>query len=296
MTEPATPPSDQPAQTQRPDDLAADRSAAAASENAVARERAAAHENATAPDTATTHFGYETVPVAEKVQRVGQVFHSVANRYDAMNDLISLGTHRVIKRFTVELSGARPGQRILDLAGGTGDFSIQFSPIVGPQGQVVLADINASMLAVGRDRLIDKGITGNVSIAQVNAEALPFPADTFDCICIAYGLRNVTDKDAALRSMYRTLKPGGRALVLEFSKPVNPLLGKAYDAWSTLWPAAGKVVTGDADSYRYLVESIRMHPDQDTLKQMMQDAGFENCRYHNLLGGISAIHVGYKLA
>jgi len=248
----------------------------------------------TVDQQATTHFGYETVPVKEKAQRVGQVFHSVANRYDTMNDLISLGTHRLIKRFTVELSGARPGHTILDLAGGTGDFSIQFAPIVGPQGHVVLADINASMLGVGRDRLIDKGITGNVSVAQVNAEALPFPDNTFDCICIAYGLRNVTNKEAALASMYRTLKPGGRALVLEFSKPVNPVLGKAYDAWSALWPTAGKLVTGDSDSYRYLVESIRMHPDQDTLKQMMLDAGFDSCRYHNLLGGISAIHAGYK--
>lgn len=242
----------------------------------------------------TTHFGYETVSTRDKAQRVGQVFHSVANRYDAMNDLISMGTHRVIKRFTVELSGVRAGQTVLDLAGGTGDFSMRFSPLVGDSGHVVLADINDSMLKVGRDRLIDKGITGNVSIAQVNAEQLPFGDESFDCICIAYGLRNVTDKDAALRSMYATLKPGGRALVLEFSKPVNPLLGKAYDAWSTLWPVAGKAVTGDADSYRYLVESIRMHPNQDTLRDMMQDAGFRDCKYHNLLGGISAVHVGYK--
>lgn len=243
-----------------------------------------------------THFGYETVSRAEKTQRVGQVFHSVANRYDVMNDLISMGTHRVIKRFTVELSGVRKGQTVLDLAGGTGDFSMRFSPLVGSDGHVVLADINDSMLKVGRDRLIDKGITDNVSIAQVNAEQLPFADESFDCICIAYGLRNVTDKDAALRSMYKTLKPGGRALVLEFSKPVNPLLGKAYDAWSSLWPVAGKAVTGDADSYRYLVESIRMHPDQETLKDMMQAAGFSDCRYHNLIGGISAIHVGYKHA
>lgn len=243
-----------------------------------------------------THFGYEQVTPAEKTRRVGQVFHSVANRYDVMNDLISLGTHRVIKRMTVELSGVRPGQVVLDLAGGTGDFSMRFAPLAGDKGQVVLADINDSMLKVGRDRLIDRGITGNVQITQVNAEALPFADETFDCIVIAYGLRNVTDKDKALRSMYRTLKPGGRALVLEFSKPVNPLLGKAYDAFSTLWPVAGKVVTGDADSYRYLVESIRMHPDQDTLKSMMEDAGFQNCRYHNIIGGVSAIHVGYKTA
>lgn len=243
-----------------------------------------------------THFGYEQVSPAEKTRRVGQVFHSVANRYDVMNDLISLGTHRVIKRMTVELSGVRPGHTVLDLAGGTGDFSMRFSPLVGESGQVVLADINDSMLKVGRDRLIDRGITGNVQISQVNAEALPFADATFDCIVIAYGLRNVTDKNKALRSMYRTLKPGGRALVLEFSKPVNPLLGKAYDAFSTLWPVAGKVVTGDSESYKYLVESIRMHPDQESLKTMMEDAGFSNCRYHNLIGGVSAIHVGYKHA
>lgn len=241
-----------------------------------------------------THFGYEQVSPAEKTRRVGQVFHSVANRYDVMNDLISVGTHRIIKRLTVELSGVRPGHTVLDLAGGTGDFSMRFAPLVGSTGQIVLADINDSMLKVGRDRLIDKGITGNVQIAQVNAETLPFADETFDCIVIAYGLRNVTDKDKALRSMYRTLKPGGRALVLEFSKPVNPVLGKAYDAFSTLWPVAGKVVTGDAESYRYLVESIRMHPDQETLKTMMQDAGFRDCKYHNLIGGISAIHVGYR--
>jgi len=250
------------------------------------------HDNTPVDDN--THFGYETVSRSEKTRRVGQVFHSVANRYDLMNDLISVGTHRIIKRFTVELSGVRSGHTVLDLAGGTGDFSMRFAPLVGHAGHVVLADINASMLGVGRDRLIDKGISDNVSIVQVNAEQLPFADEHFDCICIAYGLRNVTDKDAALRSMYRTLKPGGRVLVLEFSKPVNPALGKAYDAWSALWPVAGKAVTGDADSYRYLVESIRMHPDQESLKEMMQSAGFRDCKYHNLLGGISAIHVGFK--
>lgn len=249
----------------------------------------------TKPSTAhTTHFGYEQVPVEEKVKRVGQVFHSVANKYDVMNDLMSLGTHRLIKRFTVELSGVRPGHRVLDLAGGTGDFTIRFSSMVGKSGQVVLADINASMLSVGRDRLIDKGITENVVYAQVNAEQLPFADNTFDCICIAYGLRNVTDKDAALRSMCATLKPGGRAMVLEFSKPRHELLEKAYDGYSTLWPIVGKLVTGDADSYRYLVESIRMHPDQDTLKTMMENAGFTDCRYHDVMGGICAVHIGFK--
>lgn len=245
-------------------------------------------------DEQTTHFGYETVPVAEKAQRVGQVFHSVASKYDVMNDLMSLGTHRLVKRFTVELSGVRAGQRVLDLAGGTGDFTIRFSSLVGPTGEVVLADINASMLRVGRDRLIDKGISQNVRYTQLNAEQLPFAADTFDCICIAYGLRNVTDKDAALRSMFSVLKPGGRALVLEFSKPRNDLVSKVYDGYSALWPIVGKLVTGDADSYRYLVESIRMHPDQETLKSMMENAGFSDCRFHDVMGGVCAIHVGFK--
>jgi demethylmenaquinone methyltransferase/2-methoxy-6-polyprenyl-1,4-benzoquinol methylase len=242
----------------------------------------------------TTHFGYEEVPIAEKEQRVGQVFRSVAQRYDIMNDVMSLGTHRLIKRFTVEMSALRPGQKVLDLAGGTGDFSLRFATEVGDSGLVVLADINEAMLRVGRDRIIDKGLTKNIAIAQVNAECLPFPDDTFDCICIAYGLRNVTDKDAALRSMQRVLKPGGRALVLEFSKPTNDLLGKAYDVYSQLWPVAGKLITGDADSYQYLVESIRMHPDQQTLLEMMETAGFEKCKYHNVMSGICAIHVGFK--
>jgi len=253
-------------------------------------------DNKTDNKANTTHFGYEQVPVDEKVSRVGQVFHSVAGKYDVMNDLMSLGTHRLVKRFAVELSGVRPGQKVLDLAGGTGDFSIRFSSLVGPTGQVVLADINASMLAVGRDRLTDKGITNNVDYAQVNAEHLPFAPDTFDCICIAYGLRNVTDKDAALRSMFEVLKPGGRALVLEFSKPRNDLISKAYDGYSALWPIVGKLVTGDADSYRYLVESIRMHPDQETLKGMMENAGFSDCRFHDVMGGVCAIHIGFKPA
>ena len=188
----------------------------------------------------------------------------------------------------------RAGQRVLDLAGGTGDFTIRFSSLVGPTGEVVLADINASMLRVGRDRLIDKGISQNVRYTQLNAEQLPFAPDTFDCICIAYGLRNVTDKDAALRSMFSVLKPGGRALVLEFSKPRNDLVSKVYDGYSALWPIVGKLVTGDADSYRYLVESIRMHPDQETLKSMMENAGFSDCRFHDVMGGVCAIHVGFK--
>lgn len=244
----------------------------------------------------TTHFGYQEVPVSEKAERVGQVFRSVAGRYDLMNDVMSLGTHRLIKRYTVELSALRPGHKVLDLAGGTGDFSIKFAPIVGETGQVVLADINEAMLQVGRDRLIDHGIGDNVSVSQVDAEELPFADNTFDCICIAYGLRNVTNKEAALASMERVLKPGGRVLILEFSKPRNPLLSRAYDAWSSLWPAAGKALTGDSESYKYLVESIRVHPDQDTLLGMMEDAGLTQCRYHNIMDGISAVHVGFKAA
>jgi demethylmenaquinone methyltransferase/2-methoxy-6-polyprenyl-1,4-benzoquinol methylase len=209
---------------------------------------------------------------------------------------MSLGTHRLMKRFTIELSGLRKGHKVLDLAGGTGDFSLRFSPLVGPEGQVVLADINEAMLAVGRDRIIDKGANFNVDVAQVNAEALPFADDTFDCITIAYGLRNVTDKDAALRSMRRVLKPGGRVLVLEFSKPQNEFVRKGYDAFSKLWPLAGKVIANDADSYQYLVESIRMHPDQETLLAMMQDAGLVDCKYHNMMNGVCAIHVGFKAA
>ena len=242
----------------------------------------------------TTHFGYEEVSFAEKEQRVRQVFRSVAQRYDIMNDIMSLGTHRLIKRFAIEMSALREGHSVLDLAGGTGDFSIRFSSIVGVTGQVVLADINESMLEIGRDRIIDKGLSANINIAQVNAEHLPFVDNSFDCVCIAYGLRNVTDKDAALRSMLRVLKPGGRVLILEFSKPTNQLIGRAYDAYSQLWAVAGKLVTGDADSYRYLVESIRMHPDQESLLQMMQNAGFRNCKYNNVMSGICAIHVGFK--
>ena len=242
----------------------------------------------------TTHFGLREVPVAEKAKLVAGVFHSVAAKYDVMNDIMSLGSHRLIKRFACELTALRPGQTVLDLAGGTGDFSLQFASIVGAQGCVVLADINDSMLQVGRDRIVDRGAAGNVVFARLNAEALPFADDTFDCICIAYGLRNVTDKESALRSMYRVLKPGGRALVLEFSKPVNPVIGKAYEAWTSLWPMAGKLVTGDSDSYKYLVESIRVHPDQETLKTMMCTAGFQKTDYHNIMNGICAIHLGFK--
>lgn len=242
----------------------------------------------------TTHFGYKEVPIEEKAEHVAQVFHSVAHNYDIMNDLMSLGSHRLIKRFTVQLTALRPGQCVLDLAGGTGDFSLQFSPVVGNEGHVVLADINESMLRVGRDRVIDKGRMENISYSLADAEKLPFHAGSFDCVCIAYGLRNVTDKDAALRSIHEVLKPGGRLVVLEFSKPQTPLIGKAYDIYSKLWPVAGKIVSGDSASYQYLVESIRMHPDQETLKTMILEAGFQTCEYHNVMDGICAIHIGYK--
>ncbi|WP_346838124.1 bifunctional demethylmenaquinone methyltransferase/2-methoxy-6-polyprenyl-1,4-benzoquinol methylase UbiE [Microbulbifer sp. SAOS-129_SWC] len=246
-------------------------------------------------DRKTTHFGFQEVPVDEKAGRVADVFHSVAARYDVMNDLMSGGVHRLWKRFTIELSGARKGQTILDIAGGTGDLTARFSRIVGPEGQVVLADINESMLKVGRDRLFDRGIAGNVVPVQADAQYLPFPDNTFDCITIAFGLRNVTDKDLALRSMLRVLKPGGRLLVLEFSKPESKLLEKVYDQYSfRLLPFMGKLVANDAESYRYLAESIRMHPDQETLKQMMADAGFVDCEFHNMTGGIVALHKGIK--
>ncbi len=243
----------------------------------------------------TTHFGFETVNVEEKAGRVADVFHSVAAKYDLMNDLMSGGIHRLWKRYTIELSGARPGHRILDIAGGTGDLASKFSRLVGKQGQVVLADINDSMLKVGRDKLMDRGVVGNVMFTQADAQYLPYPDNTFDCITIAFGLRNVTDKDLALRSMLRVLKPGGRLLVLEFSKPGNELLEKAYDFYSfNILPKMGHWVTKDADSYRYLAESIRMHPDQETLKNMMKDAGFVNCEYHNMTGGVVALHRGFK--
>ena len=243
----------------------------------------------------TTHFGFKTVATTEKAGKVAQVFHSVAAKYDLMNDLMSFGIHRVWKRFTIDCSGVRRGQKVLDLAGGTGDLAAKFSRIVGEQGEVVLADINDSMLKIGREKLRNLGVIGNINFVQANAEALPFPDNHFDCITIAFGLRNVTDKDKALRSMYRVLKPGGRLLVLEFSKPLLEPLNKAYDAYSFhILPKIGELVAHDSESYRYLAESIRMHPDQETLKSMMDDAGFENTTYFNLTGGIVALHRGYK--
>lgn len=241
----------------------------------------------------TTHFGYQEVPVDEKVNRVADVFHSVAAKYDVMNDLMSGGIHRIWKRITIESSGARNGHKVLDIAGGTGDLTRRFAEIVGQSGKVVLADINDSMLKVGRDKLVDKGIAGNVEYVQANAECLPFEDNTFDIITIAFGLRNVTDKEAALRSMNRVLKPGGKLMVLEFSKTDNPLLTKAYDFYSfNLLPKIGQLVANDAESYRYLAESIRMHPDQETLKSMMDSAGFVNTRFRNLTQGIVALHTG----
>jgi demethylmenaquinone methyltransferase/2-methoxy-6-polyprenyl-1,4-benzoquinol methylase len=243
----------------------------------------------------TTDFGYEQVNVEEKAGKVAEVFHSVAGNYDLMNDLMSGGIHRLWKRVTIEMSGVRPGHHVLDIAGGTGDLAAKFSRIVGPEGTVVLADINDSMLKVGRDRLVDRGITDNVRFSQADAQHLPFPDNTFDVITIAFGLRNVTDKDMALRSMLRVLKPGGKLLVLEFSKPPNPLLSKIYDGYSfNVLPKLGKLFAKDADSYQYLAESIRMHPNQETLLQMMDTAGFENTDYQNMTGGIVALHRGVK--
>lgn len=243
----------------------------------------------------TTHFGYKEVDKEAKAGMVADVFHSVAARYDLMNDLMSGGVHRIWKRFTIELSGVRKGNAVLDIAGGTGDLAARFAEIVGPEGRVVLADINDSMLQVGRDKLLDKGLQANLEFVQADAQFLPFPDDSFDCITIAFGLHNVTDKNLALRAMLRVLKPGGRLLVLEFSKPQNELLGKAYDAYSfRVLPFMGRLVANDSDSYQYLAESIRMHPDQDTLKDLMEDAGFTRCEYHNMTGGIVALHKGTK--
>ncbi|MDR5610399.1 bifunctional demethylmenaquinone methyltransferase/2-methoxy-6-polyprenyl-1,4-benzoquinol methylase [Arsenophonus sp. ENCA] len=247
------------------------------------------------PIKESTDFGFRKVAKDEKADLVAAVFHSVAAKYDLMNDLMSLGIHRIWKRFTIEASGARRGQHILDLAGGTGDLTAKFAKIVGEKGEVILADINDSMLKMGREKLRDRGIVGNVNYVQANAEELPFPDNYFDCISISFGLRNVTDKDKALKSMFRVLKPGGRLLVLEFSKPIFSALTKAYDAYSFhILPRVGQMIVKDADSYRYLAESIRMHPDQDTLKAMMELVGFEQVSYTNMSGGIVALHRGFK--
>lgn len=243
----------------------------------------------------TTHFGYKTVNVEEKAGKVAEVFHSVADNYDLMNDLMSLGIHRLWKQVAIEMSGVRSGHSVLDIAGGTGDLAAKFSRLVGPEGSVVLADINQSMLQRGRDKLIDRGINSNVRFTQADAQCLPFPDNTFNLITIAFGLRNVTDKAMALRSMQRVLAPGGRLLVLEFSKPNNALFSKLYDSYSfNVLPKLGKLFANDADSYQYLAESIRMHPDQQTLLSMMDEAGFANTDFQNLTGGIVAVHRGIK--
>ena len=243
----------------------------------------------------TTHFGYKTVNVEEKAEKVAEVFHSVADNYDLMNDLMSLGIHRLWKQVAIEMSGVRSGHSVLDIAGGTGDLAAKFSRLVGPEGSVVLADINQSMLQRGRDKLIDRGINSNVRFTQADAQCLPFPDNTFNLITIAFGLRNVTDKAMALRSMQRVLAPGGKLLVLEFSKPNNALFSKLYDSYSfNVLPKLGKLFANDADSYQYLAESIRMHPDQQTLLSMMDEAGFANTDFENLTGGIVAVHRGIK--
>jgi len=245
-------------------------------------------------DSEPTDFGFQSVPRGQKAQRVRGVFDSVAARYDLMNDLMSAGAHRLWKRFTLQLTQLRPGQQALDVAGGTGDLAAGMARQVGAEGLVILTDINAAMLARGRDRLIDAGLVGNVRCLQANAEKLPFAADSFQCVTIGFGLRNVTDKPAALRSMQRVLKPGGQLIVLEFSRPAAPLR-PLYDAYSFhILPRLGRLVAQDEASYRYLAESIRMHPDQETLKGLMQEAGLEDCQYHNLSGGIVAVHRGYK--
>jgi demethylmenaquinone methyltransferase / 2-methoxy-6-polyprenyl-1,4-benzoquinol methylase len=241
----------------------------------------------------TTHFGFKTVNESEKQQKVGEVFHSVASKYDIMNDVMSAGLHRGWKRFAVAISGVKAGDSVLDIAGGSGDLSKLFAKKVGTNGKVILTDINASMLGVGRDRMIDAGL--NVPASQCNAEQLPFADNTFDCVIVAFGLRNMTHKDLALKEMQRVLKTGGRLLVLEFSKVWQPL-EKLYDAYSFKFlPFMGKLIAKDAESYQYLAESIRMHPDQETLKQMMSDAGLAKVDYYNLSAGVVALHKGYKV-
>ena len=246
-------------------------------------------------DGRTTHFGYREVPEGQKHRLVGEVFRSVAAKYDLMNDLMSLGVHRAWKAFAIGQCGVRAGHRVLDLAGGTGDLAARLAPRVGATGELVVADINDAMLEVGRGRLADRGLAGNIRFVRADAETLPFPDNYFDCIIIGFGLRNVTRQQRALDSMFRVLRPGGRALVLEFSRPTSPGLGKLYDAYSfSILPWLGRTVAGDEASYRYLAESIRKHPDQETLKGMMQQSGFERVEYHNLSGGIVALHKGFK--
>ncbi len=241
-----------------------------------------------------THFGFRKVPIGDKVNQVAKVFHSVAGKYDLMNDLMSAGTHRIMKRVAVEMAAVRRGHQVLDLAAGTGDLAALMATVVGQEGNIVLCDINQSMLAKGRERLIDKGLVSNLEYVQADAEHLPFPDDSFDRITISFGLRNVTRKEDALRSMLRVVKPKGRLVILEFSRPENELLAGAYKGYSSLWPKLGKAITGDEESYQYLHESIQVHPSQRELLEMLEQAGFTQCTYHNMLGGVAAIHVGRK--
>ncbi len=247
-------------------------------------------------DNSTTHFGFSQVKTEEKQAKVAEVFHSVANKYDLMNDVMSMGIHHLWKKFTIEMCGLREGHIVLDLAGGTGDLAIKQAKRVGDSGHVVLADINASMLQEGRDRVINKGLVNRISTSQCNAEILPFDDNSFDCITIAFGLRNVTDKIKALQSMRRVLKPGGRLCVLEFSRPLYQPLEKIYDFYSfNILPRMGELIANDRESYQYLAESIRMHPDQETLKNMMlEDAGFDEAEVFNMTGGIVALHRAFK--
>lgn len=243
----------------------------------------------------TTDFGFQKIKTEEKAAKVAEVFNSVANKYDIMNDVMSFGIHRLWKQYTIDKAAVKPGQQILDLAGGTGDLTAKFSKLVGEKGKVIIADINPEMLKEARKKLIDKGIVANIEYQIADAEKLPFEDNQFDRITIAFGLRNVTNKQQALTEMYRVLKPGGRALILEFSKPTSEFISKIYDKYSfSLLPKFGKFIADDEESYRYLAESIRMHPDQETLKDMMSDAGFEDCQYRNLSAGIVALHTGFK--
>lgn len=246
------------------------------------------------PNNATVDFGFQKVAPAEKTERVGEVFSTVARRYDLMNDLMSFGTHRIMKRMVIHMSGVRAGHRVLDLAGGTGDMAALFGPVVGHDGAVIMTDLNAEMLAVGRDRLLDKGMT-QIQYCRAPAESLPFTDDAFDVACISFGIRNFTDKDTALRELHRVIRPGGTLIVLEFSQPKSPLLGSAYKAFQALWPTAGGALVGAAQPYEYLVESIRVHPSQEALQQMFEDAGFRDVYFENLVGGIAAIHRGSVL-
>src|SRR3569833_385622 len=242
--------------------------------------------------TYTTHFGYQTVPEEEKAHKVAEVFHSVASKYDVMNDLMSGGLHRLWKTFTIAQAGVRPGFKVLDIAGGTGDLAKAFAKQAGPTGEVWLTDINESMLRTGRDRLLNKGLA--IPISLCDAEKLPFPDNYFDRVTVAFGLRNMTHKEAALAEMRRVQKPGGKLLVLEFSKVWQPLK-KPYDIYSiSVLPWLGKRIAGDSDSYRYLAESIRMHPNQETLKHMMQHEGLDRVEYFNLTAGVAALHTGIK--